>query len=390
MEDIIYLDNAASSWPKPDGVAAAVADTIARCGANPGRGSHRMAVEASRILFRTRKKLADLFGIRNPNDIAFALNTTAALNTAILGYAKPGDHVVCTGVEHNSVRRPLEWLKQHREVRVTYTEASPEGDLDASDVKKSCEKNTTLIVVNHSSNVLGSIAPIADIADIAHSRGAKLLVDAAQTAGVLPLDVAKLGIDMLAFPGHKSLYGPQGTGGLYIAPDMEVEPLVTGGTGSQSEAVRQPPVRPDRYESGTMNTPGIAGLGAGVDFVASESPAALHSREWTLTQYAMEELLRIPGIRVLGPGLGRPRTAMASFTMEGIDSAEIAFVLDQHYRIAVRAGYHCAPLAHQTAKTEETGAVRASFGAFTTAVQIDGLLAALRDIRATLGKPART
>lgn len=348
-----------------------------------------MATEASRVLFRTRKKLADLFGIRNPNDIAFALNTTMALNMAILGFVKQGGHVVCTAVEHNSVRRPLEWLKQHRGVRVSYAEATPQGELDASDVQRCLEPDTALVVVGHGSNVLGSIAPIADIAEAARKHGAKLLVDAAQTAGTMPLDVGKLGIDMLAFPGHKSLYGPQGTGGLYIAPELELEPIITGGTGSQSESIRQPLVRPDRYESGTLNTPGVAGLGAGVDFVLGESPAALSNREWMLTQYFMEGLLRIPDIRLLGPALGKPRTSLVSFTIEGIDSAEIAFVLDQHYRIAVRSGYHCSPLAHQTAGTEQTGAVRASFGAFTTAAHIEDALAAVRDIRNTLGGSRR-
>jgi len=378
--DIYYFDNAASSWPKPPGVAEAMVDAVTKYGANPGRGSHKLAVEASRSIFRTRKKLATLFGIRNPNDIAFALNTTAALNTAILGYVKEGDHVVCTAVEHNSVRRPLEWLKETRGVSVTYVETSESGQLDPIQVKRALEPKTRLIVVNHSSNLLGSIVPLADIGDIARSHGAALLVDAAQSAGVLPIDVEAMGIDMLAFPGHKALYGPQGTGGLYISPELEVSPLVVGGTGSQSEAVLQPTVRPDRYESGTQNTPGIAGLGAGVDFVLHETVATIHNREWALTQRMMEELTQLAGIRLLGPSLGEPRTGIVAFTAEGIDSAEMSFVLDQHFRIAVRAGYHCTPLAHRIAGTEATGAVRASVGAFTTEEQVDYFVDAVGQI----------
>lgn len=379
----VYLDNAATSWPKPPGVAEAMVASLQQFGANPGRGSHRMAVDASRSIFGTRRKLATLFGVKNPNDIAFALNTTAALNTAILGFVKPGDHVVCTAVEHNSVRRPLERLKSVDGVEVTYVETEPTGELDVQRVKESMRVNTRLVVVSHSSNLLGSIVPIEDVAEIARAAGAKLLVDAAQSAGVLPIDVGRMGIDMLAFPGHKALYGPQGTGGLYIAPDMEVEPLFVGGTGSQSEAIEQPKVRPDRYESGTQNGPGIAGLGAGVDFVLHETVANIHNKEWALTQRMIEAMERIGGIRLLGPEKGKPRTGIVSFVMEGVDSAELAFVLDQHFGIAVRSGYHCTPLAHRTAGTEETGAVRASVGAFTTDEEIDGFLEAIKQIRAS-------
>ena len=378
--DVYYFDNAASSWPKPPGVAQAMVEAVNDFGANPGRGSHRMAVEASKSMFRTRKKLATLFGIRNPNDIAFALNTTAALNAAILGFAKPGDHIVCTAAEHNSVRRPIEWLKANKGVAASYVEMSEDGTLDPAEVQRSLRPDTRLIVVNHSSNLLGSIVPLEAIAEIAKSHGAALLVDAAQTAGVLAIDVARMGIDMMAFPGHKALYGPQGTGGLYLSPELDVEPIVLGGTGSQSEAIGQPTVRPDRYESGTQNGPGIAGLGAGLDFVLHETPTNIHTKEWTFTQRLMEGLLRIGGIRVLGPKLGQPRTGIVSFVAEGIDSAELSFVLDQHFRIAVRAGYHCTPLAHRTAGTESTGAVRASVGAFTTEEQIEYFLESMQRI----------
>ena len=383
--DYVYLDNAASSWPKPPGVARAVAEMIEGNGSNPGRGSHRMAVEAGRTIFRTRMKLAKLFGISNPNDIAFAPNTTAALNAAILGWVRPGDHVVCTAVEHNSVRRPLEFLRRTKGVRVTYVETEPDGALDAGRVERAVkEAGARLVVVNHSSNLLGSVAPLAEIAEAARRSGAALLVDAAQSAGVLPIDVEALGIDMLAFPGHKALYGPQGTGGLYISPRIDLEPVMLGGTGSQSEAAEQPSVRPDRYEAGTLNTPGIAGLGAGLDYVLAETPKAICEREWRLTQRMMEGLLRIEGVRVLGPELGKERTGIVAFIADGADSAEIAFVLDQHFGIAVRAGFHCTPLAHQTAGTFETGAVRASVGAFTTEDEADYFVESVKEAVRTL------
>ncbi|WP_274365062.1 aminotransferase class V-fold PLP-dependent enzyme [Paenibacillus thermotolerans] len=376
----IYFDNAASSWPKPPSVIEAVSRTLTECGANPGRGSHAMAVEASRVLFQTRKKLAKLFGVRNPNDIAYCLNTTHALNVAIQGFVGEGDHVVCTAIEHNSVRRPLEYLKRVKGVRVTYVKTSEKGELPASKVVEAMTERTKLVVVNHSSNLLGSIVPLAEIAVAVKQRGAKLLVDAAQTAGVLDIDVGAMGIDLLAFPGHKGLYGPQGTGGLYIAPDIELAPMIHGGTGSQSEAVEQPSVRPDRYEAGTQNTPGIAGLGAGVDFVLHETPAKIHTKEWALTQRMMEGLLSIPEIAILGPDVGEQRTGIVAFAIKQADPSEVAYILDQHYRIAVRSGFHCTPLAHEMAGTTATGAVRASAGYFNTDGEVDDFIRAIAEI----------
>jgi cysteine desulfurase family protein len=378
--DVKYFDNAASSWPKPPAVWEAMNECIRDYAANPGRGSHQMAVKASRVLFETRSALAKLFHIRNPNDIAFALNTTAALNLAIKGFVKEGDHVVCTNIEHNSVRRPLEYLRKHRNVQITYVEADPKGRVDPRAVEAAILPHTSLIVCNHSSNLLGTILPLEQIAEISKSKGVKLLVDAAQTAGILPIDVEAIGIDMLAFPGHKGLLGPQGTGGLYIHPDLELEPLIHGGTGSQSEAIEQPQVRPDRYEAGTQNTVGLAGLKAGVQYVLQEGVEAIHAKEWRQIQTLTEGLLGIEGVTVLGPGLGEEKTGIASFVMDGADSSEVAFILDQSFRIAVRSGYHCTPLAHEAAGTLETGAVRASIGVFTTDSEIDDFLHAVREI----------
>lgn len=378
--EVYYFDNAASSWPKPPGVAKSIAEHLAANGANPGRGSHRMAVEASKMIYRTRAKLAKLFHVRNPNDIAFAANTTTALNTAILGFVRAGDHIVCTAVEHNSVRRPLEWLKEKKGVTVTYVATEADGTMDPMRLKENLTANTRLVIVNHSSNLLGSILPLQEIGEIVRSHGAALLVDAAQSAGVLPIDVDAFGIDMLAFPGHKALYGPQGTGGLYISPAIDVEPLVLGGTGSQSEEIQQPRVRPDRYESGTVNAPGIVGLGAGLDYVLHETMESIHNKEWEQTQLIMEGLLELEGIRILGPALGKERTGIVSFTAHGVESAELSYILDQHFRIAVRSGFHCSPLAHRTAGTEQTGAVRVSVGAFTTSEEVEYFIDAMKTI----------
>ncbi|WP_188889884.1 aminotransferase class V-fold PLP-dependent enzyme [Paenibacillus radicis (ex Gao et al. 2016)] len=380
-ETFIYLDHAATSWPKPLTVVEAVQHAMLHDAANPGRGSHRMAVRASRVLFDTRKRLSKLFHIKNPNDIAFMPNTTAGLNLAIKGLLKPGDHVIATSVEHNSVRRPLEYLKHAGDVDVTYVDTDEEGILNIDHVAEAITSQTKLIVVNHSSNLLGSILPIDRIGELARAKGIKLLVDAAQSAGILELNVESMGIDLLAFPGHKGLLGPQGTGGLYIHPDVDLVPQLHGGTGSQSEAPEQPNVRPDKYEAGTQNTPGLAGLKAGVEFVLNETVQKIHTKEWLLTQRMMEGLLAVEGIKLLGPKLGQERTGMVSFVAEGIDPSEMSYILDQHYGIAVRAGFHCTPLAHGRAGTLGTGAVRASVGCFTTESEADALVEAVKEIR---------
>jgi cysteine desulfurase family protein len=380
VEDVIYLDNAASSWPKPQAVIDAMVECMQQYAANPGRGSHQMAVKASKILLETRIHAAQLFGIKNPNDIALALNTTAALNLAIKGFLREGDHVVCTAVEHNSVRRPLEYLRIQKNIQVTYVPTNAQGYLDLKEAERSIKANTKLFVCNHSSNLLGTILPIDEIGALCKRKGVRLLVDAAQTAGTLPIDVEAMGIDMLAFPGHKGLLGPQGTGGLYIHPDLELEPLLHGGTGGKSEEVEQPKVRPDRYEAGTQNTVGAAGLNEGIKFVLKEKVQNIHAKEWRLTQKMMEGLMGIEGVTILGPDLGQNKTGIVSFHLNQIDASEVAFLLDRSYRIAVRAGHHCTPLAHQSAGTLRTGAVRASVGYFTTDYEVEALLQAIKEI----------
>lgn len=377
---VVYLDHAASSWPKPPEVLKAMHDCMEQYAANPGRGSHELAVKASRVLFEGRKQLAKLFNIKNPNDIAYAPNTTFALNLAIKGFVKEGEHILCTAIEHNSVRRPLEYLKRTKNVQVTYVKTDEQGRLSLEDVRREITSKTSLIVSTHSSNLLGSIMPVEELGQLCRDRQIKLLVDAAQTAGTMEVDVQKLGIHMLAFPGHKGLLGPQGTGGLYIDPEIDLEPLLHGGTGSQSEAAEQPDVRPDRYEAGTQNTVGVAGLVEGVKYIHKQTVQQIHAKEWNLTQRIMQGLMGIDGVTILGPQIGQNKTGIVAFTIAGADSSEVAFILDQSFHIAVRAGFHCTPLAHEMVGTLERGAVRASVGCFTTEQETDQLLDAVREI----------
>jgi cysteine desulfurase family protein len=347
---------------------------------NSGRGNHGMALVAARKLFNTRSLLAKLFHISNPNDIAFMSNTTEALNLAIKGWLKPGDHVVATMVEHNSVRRPLEFLRRTIGIEVDYVPVSPQGEMEIEVVRSTFRSNTTLLVCSHSSNLLGSISPVRELSQLAHEYGAIMLLDAAQTAGNYPIDVEELGVDLLAFPGHKGLLGPQGTGGLYISPELDLVPLLHGGTGSQSEELEQPAVRPDRYEAGTANTVGIAGLGEAVKYVIGQGPEKIYQHERELTQRLMMGLSEIPGLTILGPEIGKDRTGIVSFILADRDASEVAFLLDRNYGIAVRAGYHCTPLGHMTAGTMEGGAVRASIGYNTVVDEVDALVLAIKRI----------
>ncbi|MFI2858781.1 aminotransferase class V-fold PLP-dependent enzyme [Paenibacillus sp. JSM ZJ436] len=382
MGFVIYLDHAATSWPKPPAVIQAMKKAMDEAGANPGRGSHKMAVQASRVLFGTRQSLASLFAVNNPNDIILTSNTTSALNLAIKGYVKTGDHVIATMVEHNSVRRPLEYLKRTAGVEVDYVTVSPEGELELSALERAFHSNTSLVVCSHSSNLLGSILPVAEMGALAEKHGAVLLVDAAQSAGMLDIDVKQMNIGMLAFPGHKGLLGPQGTGGLYLSPEIELEPQWHGGTGGQSEAPEQPDVRPDRYEAGTPNTAGFAGLQAGIEQVRAWTIEKVYRHEWELSQLMLEGLGSIPGVELLGPGAGKPRTGIVSFVTERMDPAMLAFRLDREYEIAVRSGLHCTPLGHQAAGTERSGAVRASVGMGTSRQDVQTLIQAVKEILA--------
>jgi cysteine desulfurase family protein len=376
---MIYLDNAATSHPKPASVYERVDTVLRNWSANPGRSGHAMAVEAARIIFQTRESIAKLFNIADPDRIIFTPNATGALNLAILGTLRPGDRCVTTTMEHNSVIRPLHALSQTG-VTVAKVGAARDGSIDPKAVAAAIDTGTRLVVVTHASNVVGTITPIAEIISLAHGRGVPVLVDAAQTAGSVPIDVGALKVDLLACPGHKGLYGPQGTGFLYIAPHLNVEPILFGGTGSRSDLETMPDFAPDRYEAGTQNTPGIAGLGAGVEFLLERGIDEVRAHEISLLRQLMDGLAEIEGITLHGVRDAARKTGVVLFTLDGVDPAEIGDRLDSEFGIAVRVGLHCAPQAHRTLGTFPIGGVRMSPGFFNTVEEIDQTVKAVCQI----------
>ncbi len=377
---MIYMDNAATSWPKPPGVIRAVTNCMEKYGANPGRSGHKMAIEAGQILLYTREMLCELFHLKDPFQIVFTSNATDSLNLAIQGSVSPGDHVIFTSMEHNAVVRPLKEMEKQG-LKLTITACAPDGTIDPDDISKAIQPDTRLIVTTHASNVTGTILPIDSIGKIARSHGIPYLVDAAQTAGVLPIDLSKLPVDMMAFPGHKGLLGPQGTGGLYIHPDIQLRSIRQGGTGSQSESLYQPEMLPDKFESGTLNTPGIAGLGAGIKKILGEGQLRMLSHERRLGKLFLEALSHIKGIEVYGPRDIFRQTGIVSVNLGKKDSSEIANLLDERYNIAVRGGLHCAPLAHKTIGSFHQGAVRFSYGAFNQLDEVKSCIKALEELK---------
>jgi cysteine desulfurase family protein len=378
----IYLDHGATSWPKPAAVIEAVTEALTRYGGNPGRGAYALALDTARMIVESRQACARFLGVRNARDLAFLSGCTEGMNLALKGLLRPGDRVVACSTEHNAVVRPLSWLAS-RGVEVTVVDADASGFVDPVAVEAAvAEAPTRAVVCQHASNVTGTIQPIGDVVDVAHDAGALAIVDGAQAVGHLPVDLAALGADAYAASGHKALLGPQGTGLLYLAPGVDAEELLQGGTGSgQSEQPTQPTGRPDRYEAGTPNTPGIAGLAAGVR-VLEEHASAFREHDRRLTARLHEGLLAMGGFRVLGPEPGEPRVPLLAVTHERVDADQLAFLLDRRYGIAVRAGLHCAPWAHRTTGTLETGALRFGIGYGTTDDDISAALDALRELTA--------
>lgn len=376
----IYLDNAATSYPKPEAVYRAVDDCLRNVGASSGRGAYRRALEADQIVYRARRSLARLFNVRDVSRIVFTGNVTESLNLAMKGLFRPGDHVVTTGMEHNAVWRCLKVLEAQRGVRVTAVPCRPDGTLDPEQITAAFRPETRLVVMLHASNVTGTLLPVTEVGAAAARRGIPLLVDAAQTAGVYPIDVEKMNISLLAFTGHKGLLGPPGTGGLYVAPGIALEPLKEGGTGGESILEHQPDTLPDRFEAGTLNVPGIAGLGAAVDFILAEGVERIRAREMELTAYALDALRRLDGITVYGPGDPTRQVAVISINVLDMKPEEVALLLDTRYGIEMRAGLHCAPAAHRTVGTVDRGTLRLGLGYFNTKKEIDCLAEALREI----------
>jgi len=381
---MIYLDNAATSWPKP----ARVYEEMSRCMrdycANPGRGGHAMAIASGKAVMHVRELLSSFFNIRNPMQLCFTKNTTEALNMAIKGVVCSGDHVITTSMEHNSVVRPLKTLEKRHGVEIKIIRGNEYGEIDPHEVEKSIKSNTKLIACTLSSNVNGIIFPIKEIGKIARKHGVYFMVDAAQGAGSIRIDVEDMGIDMLAFPGHKGLLGPQGTGGLYVAEHVSLKSLMEGGTGSNSENVYQPEIMPDLMESGTLNTPGIVGLGAGVEFINRFGIDNIRLYKHMLLSRFHEGLKEIGKVKIYSKGGMESNSGIIAINFESVDSAEVSAILDNVYGIATRSGLHCAPLAHETLGTLRQGIVRFSLGCFNTNEEIDFALAALREISESL------
>jgi cysteine desulfurase / selenocysteine lyase len=379
---MIYLDYAATSWPKPPAVLRAMAEFLEQAGGNPGRSGHRLSVAAGRIVYDAREAVAELVHVADPQRVILTANATHAINLALRGCLRPGDQVVTTGVEHNAVMRPLRALAREG-IKLTVVPGSPDGSLDLDALRRALVVGTRLVVATHANNVTGTILPIPDIAALAHTAGALLLVDGAQTAGVLDTDVPAMGIDLLAFTGHKGLCGPPGTGGLVLGDRVDaaaLAPLVRGGTGSRSESEEQPEDLPDKFEGGTPNGVGIAGLGAGVRVVLERGVEAIRAHEVGLTTLLLDGLHDIPGVRVYGPTDPQRRTAVVSFTVGGRQVSDLGLRLDEEHGVLCRVGLHCAPATHRTLGTFPSGTVRMAPGLLTTRDQVKTAVEAVRTV----------
>jgi cysteine desulfurase/selenocysteine lyase len=380
-DDVVYLDYAATCAVRPEPVIEAVGRYLRDVGATPGRAGHHRAVEAGRIVLRCRRMLAQLFNAPgDPGRVTFHLNATHALNTALFGLLRPRDRVVRTEYDHNAVRRPVLSLAQ-RGIQAVVVEGDAHGGISLFEVEHAL-KGARMLVITHANNVIGNVLPVADLARMAHDAGALVLVDAAQSAGHLPVDVQAMGIDLLAFTGHKGLLGPQGTGGLWAREGVEVPPSFFGGTGGDSDSPDMPELLPDRLEAGSMNGPGIAGLLAGVEWLMERGLDAVAEHEEAMKGRLADALAHIPGVVI--HSTRRADTApIVTITLAGVDPAEAALRLDREFGVLVRAGLHCAPESHVLLRTEAAGAVRFSVGWATTEEEVDRAAAAVSRIAET-------
>ncbi len=379
---MIYFDNAATSWPKPRRVKEAMNQFMEEVGANPGRSGHFRSIEAARIVFETREALSVLFHVKDSSRIVFTLNATESINLALKGLLKPGHHVVTSGMEHNSVMRPLRDLEK-KGIKLSIVPCSKEGMLDSQEVESKIQSNTKMVVLNHASNVTGTLLPIEEVGLIARKYNLLFLVDAAQTAGAYPIDVEKGGIDLLAFTGHKSLYGPQGTGGLVIGErikEKEMIPLKQGGTGSRSEFEEQPDFLPDCFESGTPNGVGLAGLLAGVQYVLEKGVGQIRQNEMALIKKLIMGFKKIPQVKLYGPENQGDRIATLSFNVAQLSPSDMASRLEKEFGILCRPGLHCAPAAHHTLGTFPEGTIRFGLSAFNTEAEIETVIQAVSRI----------
>lgn len=377
----IYLDNGATSFPKPKCVAEAMLHYITEVGANIGRGGYEEATQAEEVVFETRERIQILFNAPDSKNVIFTQNITQSLNMIIKGYLKPGDHILVSAMEHNAVMRPLIQLEKIG-VRFDRIPCNIKGQLMIEHIQPMILPETKAILLMHASNVCGSIMPIEQVGEICKRNGLKFIVDAAQTAGVIPIDMKSMNIDILTFTGHKSLMGPQGIGGFVIVDELinEIEPLISGGTGSISNSEEMPTFLPDRYEAGTMNIPGIYGLHASVGYIMQTGLPVIHAKEMLLTQAFMKGLSEIKGVRCIGPGADDERTSVVSIQVDKMDIAELAYRLDSEYGIKTRVGLHCSPNAHKTLNTYPVGTLRFSFGYFNKPEDVDHTLMAIEKV----------
>ena len=375
---MIYLDNAATSYPKPRGMVAAMEECILKYCGNPGRSGHSMSMKTGEEVYHARRKIAGLFGIRQPERLVFTKNTTEALNMGLKGVLQSGDNVITTTMEHNSVLRPLKALEK-RGVSQSVIRADREGYIKASEIEKAIRKDTKLIAITAASNVTGTRMPLEEIGELARRRGILFLVDGAQGAGSMAIDVEKMHIDMLAFPGHKGLLGPQGTGALYVSPEIRLKHIMEGGTGTDSKSRFQPCEFPEGYEAGTINAPAIIGLGYSAEFVEKIGPEVIGKYEEELIGWLDERLDEMDFVKRYGPDACR-KTGISLINIRGVGAEEVTSILSSKYGIAVRGGYHCAGLAHKTIGTWDEGAIRISVGPFNTRKDMEKLADAIREI----------
>ena len=376
----IYLDNAATSFPKPKEVADAVYDFMINNGTSSGRGSYKKAMQSDYIVYECRKLIGNLFNFDDPKKVVFTSNATDSLNIAIRGILKENDHVITSSLEHNAVWRCLKTLEKDINIKIDTVECSKDGITNPEDIKKYIRKDTALIVFTQASNVLGTIQPIKEIGKIARENKIVFLVDAAQSAGAMKIDIKEDNIDILAFTGHKSLLAPMGTGGLIINTDIDIKPLKAGGTGGDSAYDYQPDYYPNHLETGTSNVSGIAGLRAAIKFLNREGIDNIHNKEKELTKYALQRLETVKDIEIYGPKDCEKILSVISFNIKNKRPEDISTILDQKYDIMLRAGLHCAPTAHSVINTKDRGSLRIGIGYFNTKDDIDKLVEALNNL----------
>lgn len=376
----IYLDNAATSFPKPKEVATAVYDFMVNNGTSSGRGSYEKAMQSDYIVYECRKLIGKLFNFDNPKKVIFTSNVTDSLNIAMRGILKENDHVITSSLEHNAVWRCLKTLERDIKIKIDTVECSKDGITNPQDIKKYIKKDTALIVFTQASNVLGTIQPIREIGAIAREHNIPFLVDSAQSAGAMKIDVKEENIDILAFTGHKSLLGPMGTGGLIINTDIDIKPLKAGGTGGDSAYEYQPDYYPNHLETGTSNVSGIAGLREAIKFLNKEGIENIHNKEKELTKYALEKLETVKDIEIYGPKDCEKMLSVISFNIKDKRPEDVGSILDQKYDIMLRAGLHCAPTAHSVIGTKERGTLRIGLGYFNEKEDIDKLVEALNNL----------